>query len=60
MAALGALTAFNFMKWPYNLTKMLNYSRISFKYLAKFLITILISLIPIAIFLNPFWGDIDL
>jgi hypothetical protein len=60
MASLGALMAFNFLKRPSSLIKMTSYSRISCKFFGKFCITVLIALIPVIAFLNPFWGKIDL
>jgi hypothetical protein len=47
------------MKNPQILTKPLAYTRCSLKYLGKLLITVLLAAIPAVLFLNPFWGRID-
>lgn len=58
MAAVGILAAFNFMKNPAHLSCELSYSKCSFKFLGRFLITIIIPGIIVAIFLNPLWQRI--
>lgn len=57
-AALGVVLGLSYMKRPYNLTKVLNYSRISIRFLARVIIMIIIGLVPIVIFLNPLWHRI--
>lgn len=58
MAGFGILMGFSFTHKPFNMAKMLTYTRISLKYLLRFVLTIVISLIPLAIFMNPGWADI--
>ena len=57
-AALAVFFAFTVMTMPKNLQKMLVYSRVSIKFVLKFILTLVIALIPVAAFLNPFWRDI--
>ena len=49
----------NYMQKPYNLSKIVGYTRCSIKFIAKILITIIIGIIPLLIFLNPLWNMID-
>lgn len=58
MCAFGTIIGLSCMKKPFNLAKPLDYSRISFKFLAKFIITIIITIIPLVIFMNPLWNKI--
>ena len=60
MAALGILMAFNFMKNPAHLCLQLDYTRISLKFLAKIIVTLIIPIITLLIFVNPLWNKIDL
>ena len=55
MAAFGLLIGLIWMSRPQYLLKSLNYSRLTFTWIAKLLITILSAGIPVAIFLNPLW-----
>ncbi len=57
-AGFGVILGFSYMKKPYNLAKVLSYTRISIKFVAKLLITIVVGLIPLVIFLNPLWHNI--
>lgn len=59
MAGFGTIIGLSCMKKPFNLAKPLDYSRISLKFLAKFIITIIITVIPLIIFMNPLWGRIE-
>ena len=59
MAAIGVIIGFSYNTKPHNFSRMLSYSRISLKFVARFFLTIVISLIPLAIFLNPLWQDIE-
>jgi hypothetical protein len=36
---------------------MLRYTRLSLKFVAKFFLTLVISMIPLLLFLNPLWSD---
>lgn len=60
MAAVGILMAFNYMKNPAHLHLQLDYTRISLKFLAKIVITLIIPIIALLIFVNPLWDKIDL
>jgi membrane-anchored glycerophosphoryl diester phosphodiesterase (GDPDase) len=41
------------------LTKPLAYTRLSWKFIGRLLLIIVLAAIPAAIFLNPFWADIS-
>jgi hypothetical protein len=58
MAGFGLLIGLTYMQNPQNLAKPLAYSRLSFKYVGKLLLMILLAAIPAAIFLNPLWTRI--
>ena len=60
MAAVGILMAFNFMKNPAHLYLQLDYTRISLKFLAKIIVTLIIPVIILLIFVNPLWNKIEL
>ena len=60
MAALGILLAFNFMRNPSHLHLQLDYTRLSFKFLGKIVVTLIVPVAILAIFLNPLWNKIDL
>lgn len=51
------------MKKPQNLGKSLSYTRLSLKYLARLIVTIImgvIGLIPVIIFLLPIWKTVNI
>ena len=56
MAAIGVIIGFSWNSKPHNFARMLAFSRISIKFVARFLLTLIISVIPLAIFLNPLWN----
>lgn len=58
MAGFGLVIGLMYMKNPENLTKPLAYSRLSFKFVGRLLVMILLAAIPAAIFLNPLWTHI--
>lgn len=58
MADFGLIIGLMFMRNPGNLTKPLAYTRLSFKYVGRLLIMIVLAAIPAAIFLNPLWAKI--
>jgi hypothetical protein len=60
MAAIGILFAFNFLHNPSYLNLKLDYTRISFRFIGKTLITLIIPGIILAIFVNPLWNRLDL
>lgn len=60
MAGVGILFAFNFMKNPSHLYLQLDYTRFSFRFLKKILLTLLIPVIIVAAFLNPLWNKVNL
>lgn len=60
MAAVGILMAFNYMKNPAHLYLQLDYTRISLKFLAKIVVTLIIPIVALLIFVNPLWDKIDL
>ena len=60
MAALGILAAFNFMRNPSHLHLQLDYTRISGRFLAKIVVTLIIPVIILGIFVNPLWDKIGL
>ena len=55
MVSIGIVCAFNLMHQPGYLVQKLQYSRLSSKYMLKFIVTLLIPLSIVAIFLNPLW-----
>ena len=55
MGAIGILYAFCLMKNPSHLQLQLNYGRISFRFLAKIIVTLFFSLCVVAFFVNPLW-----
>ena len=59
MASFGFILGLSFNSKPYQLAQMLSYSRISLKFLGRFLLTIVITFIPLLIFMNPLWEKID-
>lgn len=58
MAAVGILMAFNFMKNPAHLYLQLDYTRISLKFVAKIIVTLIIPIVTLLIFVNPLWNRI--
>lgn len=60
MAAVGILLAFNFMRNPSHLHLQLDYTRLSLKFLAKIVVTLIIPVAILGIFVNPLWNKIDL
>jgi hypothetical protein len=58
-AGYGTIIGLNYLKQPYNLYKILGYTRISLKFAAKVFLTILIAVIPLAVFMNPLWNKIQ-
>lgn len=59
MAGFGTLLGLNYIRHPTNLTKMLHYSRMSLKFIGKFILTLIITLIPLVVFMNPLWNKIQ-
>jgi ABC-type uncharacterized transport system YnjBCD permease subunit len=43
----------------YSLLKKFNYSKLSCKFLAYLITTVVVSLIPVALFLNPYWKKLN-
>ncbi len=60
MAAVGILFAFNMIRNPAHLYLQLDYTRISWRFLGKIIVTLIIPIITLAIFVNPLWNRIDL
>lgn len=60
MASFGALIAFAVMRNPASLVKMNAFPNLSCKFVGKFFIMVGLALIPVAVFLNPLWGHINL
>jgi len=60
MAAIGILFSFNYIKNPSYLNLKLDYTRISWKWLAKIIITLIFPAAVLAIFMNPLWNKINL
>jgi hypothetical protein len=60
MAAVGILLAFNFMRNPSHLHLQLDYTRLSLKFLAKIVVTLIVPVAILGIFVNPLWDKIDL
>lgn len=60
MAAVGILLAFNYMRNPSYLHLQLDYTRLSLKFLAKIVVTLIIPVVILGIFVNPLWDKIDL
>jgi len=57
-AGFGALIGLNYLESPYNLHKVLGYTRLSFKFAGRLVLTIVMAVIPLAVFLNPLWNRI--
>ena len=60
MAAVGILLAFNLMRNPSHLHLQLDYTRLSLKFLAKIVVTLIIPVAILGIFANPLWNKLDL
>lgn len=60
MAAVGILLAFNLMRNPSHLHLQLDYTRLSLKFLAKIVVTLIIPVAILGIFANPLWTKLDL
>jgi hypothetical protein len=60
MAGVGILLAFNFMRNPSHLHLQLDYTRLSCRFVAKIVVTLIVPVIILAIFLNPLWDKITL
>jgi hypothetical protein len=60
MAAVAIMLAFSFMQKPAYLVQKLQYSRLTLKYMGKFLVTLLIPLAIVGVFLNPLWQKISI
>ena len=60
MAAVGILFAFNFMRNPSHLHLQLDYTRLSCRFIAKIVITLIVPVILLGIFVNPLWDKITL
>jgi len=60
MAAVGILFAFNFMHNPSYLNLKLDYTRLSLRFLAKTVVTLIIPGVVLGIFVNPLWNKIEL
>ena len=59
MAAIGILFSFNYIKNPTYLALELTYTKCSWKFLGRWLITLVLPAIVAAIFLNPLWTKIS-
>lgn len=57
-AGFGVVLGLNYMQKPYNLARLLSYSRLSIKFIARLLLTIVVAAIPLVLFLNPLWHEI--
>lgn len=57
-AGFGVILGLNYMHKPYNLARLLSYSRLSIKFIVRLLLTIIVAAIPLIIFLNPLWHEI--
>lgn len=58
MAAFGIVVGLNVNNFPHRFAMLLDYTRLSLKYVARFFVTIVMGLIPVALFMNPLWGKI--
>lgn len=59
MAAVGIILSLIFTKDPSIFVKPLSYSRLSLKFVARFILFIILAAIPLAAFVNPGWSKID-
>ena len=59
MAAFAILIGLNVNNFPHRFAMLLDYTRLSGKYVARFLLTIVVGVIPVAIFMNPLWEKIN-
>lgn len=58
MAAFGIVIGLNVNNFPHRFAMLLDYTRLSLRYVARFFVTIVMGLIPVALFMNPLWGEI--
>jgi hypothetical protein len=59
MAAVGIILSLIFTRDPSIFVKPLAYTRLSFKFVARFILLIVLAVIPLAAFANPGWSKID-
>lgn len=59
MAGVGIVFSLILTKDPSIFVRPLAYSRLSLRFVARFIILIVFAAIPLAIFLNPLWAKID-
>jgi hypothetical protein len=60
MAAFGILFGFIFLKKQQRTMKVIMYNRVSKKYFIRLGVTVGLALIPVALFMNPLWRNIEL
>lgn len=58
MAAVGILLAFNYVNNPSYLNLKLNYTRLSWRFMAKTVVTLVLPVLVLLIFVNPLWDMI--
>ena len=59
MAAVGIILSLIFTKDPSIFVRPLAYTRLSFKFVGRFILFIILAAIPLAAFVNPGWSKID-
>lgn len=60
MAVFGIIYGLVFLRNQERLMKVIKFKRSSKKYIIRLILSALMAVIPVAIFLNPFWKKIDL
>ncbi len=60
MAAVGIILAFNYMRNPSHLHLQLDYTRLSLRFVGKIIVTLIIPVVVLLIFVNPFWNKLTL
>jgi hypothetical protein len=59
MAGVGIIISLIFTKDPSSFVKPLAYTRLSFRFVGRFIMFIILAAIPLAAFVNPGWSKID-
>lgn len=59
MAAFGVIFSLFYLPDPSILVRRLAYSRFSVKFVARVIVQIILTAIPLVLFLNPGWSKID-
>lgn len=55
MAAFGIIIGLNVNNFSHRFAMLLDYTRLSVRFVVRFFVIIVMGLIPVAIFMNPLW-----